>query len=98
MRVEALYESDTFWLDQSRIPSCLVRTPEVTLRRIWRVQREGNREVRREIEFYDLNAIISVGCRINSAQAAQFRIWACGLVAAGDAVDAAWHAIHRVRR
>ncbi len=50
--------------------------PEATLRKIWRVQTEGNREVRREIEFYNLDAIISVGYRVNSAQATQFRIWA----------------------
>ena len=51
-------------------------TPEATLQTIWRVQREGNREVKREIEFYNLDAIISVGYRVNSAQATQFRIWA----------------------
>jgi hypothetical protein len=50
--------------------------PEGTLRKIWRVQTEGTREVRREIEFYNLDAIISVGYRVNSAQATQFRIWA----------------------
>jgi hypothetical protein len=49
---------------------------EATLRKIPRVQREGNREVRREIELYNLDAIISVGYRVNSAQATQFRIWA----------------------
>jgi hypothetical protein len=49
---------------------------EATLRKIRRVQTEGNREVRREIEFYNLDAIISVGYRVNSAQATQFRIWA----------------------
>ena len=49
---------------------------EATVRRILRVQREGNREVGREIEFYNLDAIISVGYRVNSAQATQFRIWA----------------------
>jgi hypothetical protein len=47
-----------------------------TLRKIRRVQREGNREVSREIDFYNLDAIISVGYRVNSAQATQFRIWA----------------------
>ncbi|KQP07474.1 virulence RhuM family protein [Pseudorhodoferax sp. Leaf265] len=36
-------------------------SPEATLRKILRVQREGNRDVRREIEFYNLDAIISVG-------------------------------------
>ena len=49
---------------------------EATLRKIRRVQQEGNREVSREIDFYNLDAIISVGYRVNSAQATQFRIWA----------------------
>ncbi len=49
---------------------------EATLRKIRRVQREGDREVSREVEFYNLDAIISVGYRVNSAQATQFRIWA----------------------
>jgi len=43
-------------------------TEEATVRRIRRVQREGDREVSREIEFYNLDAIISVGYRVNSAQ------------------------------
>jgi len=47
-----------------------------TVRRIRRVQREGNRDVAREIEFHNLDAIISVGYRVNSSQATQFRIWA----------------------
>jgi hypothetical protein len=40
------------------------------------VQEEGNRNIARKIEFYNLDAIISVGYRINSAKATQFRIWA----------------------
>ena len=40
------------------------------------VQDEGGREVRREIEYYNLDAIISVGYRVNSSKATQFRIWA----------------------
>ncbi|MCF6364917.1 MAG: virulence RhuM family protein [Bacteroidales bacterium] len=40
------------------------------------VQKEGNREVKRNLEFYNLDAIISVGYRVNSRQATQFRIWA----------------------
>jgi hypothetical protein len=40
------------------------------------VQNEGNREVKREINFYNLDAILSVGYRVNSSQATQFRIWA----------------------
>jgi len=40
------------------------------------VQTEGKREVARAIEYYNLDAIISVGYRVNSAQATRFRIWA----------------------
>lgn len=40
------------------------------------VQIEGNREIKRDIEFYNLDAIISVGYRVNSKQGTQFRIWA----------------------
>jgi hypothetical protein len=49
---------------------------ESTCAKIAQVQTEGNREVTREIEFYNLDAIISVGYRVNSSQATQFRIWA----------------------
>ena len=94
VRIEVLYESETFWLNQKKIAELFgvdLRTVnehlqnifadgelhrEATLRKIRRVQTEGNREVSREIEYYNLDAIISVGYRVNSAQATQFRIWA----------------------
>jgi hypothetical protein len=40
------------------------------------VQREGEREVTREIELYNLDVIISVGYRVKSTRGTQFRIWA----------------------
>jgi hypothetical protein len=40
------------------------------------VQKEGNREVSRNIKHYNLDAIISVGYRVNSLRGTQFRIWA----------------------
>lgn len=40
------------------------------------VQTEGTRQVKRMIDFYNLDAIISVGYRVNSRKATQFRIWA----------------------
>ncbi|MCP4680974.1 MAG: virulence RhuM family protein [Desulfobacterales bacterium] len=49
---------------------------EATLSILETVQMEGNRRVTRKMEFYNLDAIISVGYRINSYQATQFRIWA----------------------
>jgi len=47
-----------------------------TTRKIRVVQKEGNRDVNRELDFYNLDAIIAVGYRVNSFQATQFRIWA----------------------
>lgn len=49
---------------------------EATLSILETVQKEGNRNVQRKMEFYNLDAIISVGYRVNSYQATQFRIWA----------------------
>ena len=94
VRVEVLYESETFWLNQKKIAELFgvdlltisyhlvyiyasgELSREATLQKIRRVQTEGARQVSREIEFYNLDAIISVGYRVNSTQATQFRIWA----------------------
>ena len=50
--------------------------PEATIRKFRTVQTEGNRQIERELEHYNLDAIISVGYRVNSHQATQFRVWA----------------------
>jgi len=47
-----------------------------TIRKFRIVQQEGKRKVEREVNFYNLDAILSVGYRVNSKQAIQFRIWA----------------------
>lgn len=47
-----------------------------TIRKIRTVQDEGRRKVEREIKFYNLDAIIAVGYRVNSKEATDFRIWA----------------------
>lgn len=47
-----------------------------TIRKIRIVQKEGKRDVERELTFYHLDAIIAVGYRVNSVQAVQFRKWA----------------------
>lgn len=51
-----------------------------TTRKIRVVRLEGKREVAREIDFYNLDMIISVGYRVNSSLATQFRIWATGVL------------------
>ena len=47
-----------------------------TIRKFRIVQKEGARDIKREVAFYNLDAIIAVGYRINSKKATQFRIWA----------------------
>lgn len=47
-----------------------------TIRKFLIVRQEGKREVKREIEHYNLDVIISVGYRVKSKQGTQFRIWA----------------------
>jgi hypothetical protein len=50
--------------------------PESTIRKFRIVQTEGSREVAREVDFYNLDVIISVGYRVRSQRGTQFRIWA----------------------
>ncbi len=49
---------------------------EATVAKNATVQMEAGRQVKRDIEYYNLDAILSVGYRVNSKQGTQFRIWA----------------------
>lgn len=49
---------------------------DTTISKMEIVQNEGGRDVKRIVEFYSLDAIISIGYRVNSIKATQFRIWA----------------------
>ncbi len=51
-----------------------------TIQKYLIVQQEGNREVKREIEHYNLDMIISVGYRVNSQKATKFRQWATSVL------------------
>lgn len=50
--------------------------PNSTISILETVQQEGSRSVKRNVEYYNLDAIISVGYCVNSSKATQFRIWA----------------------
>lgn len=54
--------------------------PESTTQKIRVVRKEGDREVARWIDFYNLDMIISVGYRVNSANATHFRRWATSVL------------------
>ncbi|WP_062039554.1 RhuM family protein [Lentimicrobium saccharophilum] len=49
---------------------------ESTCAKFAQVQKEGNREIKRQIQYYNLDVIISVGYRVNSKRGTEFRIWA----------------------
>ena len=51
-----------------------------TISKMETVQKEGSREVKRNIEYYNLDMIIAVGYRVNSKQATHFRIWATNVL------------------
>lgn len=91
VRVEVLYESETFWLNQKKIAELFavdIRTISEHFRNIFASGELEEKSVLRKfrttatdgksymVNFYNLDAIISVGYRVNSTQATQFRIWA----------------------
>ncbi len=51
-----------------------------TIRKFRIVQNEGKRQVERDVEFYNLDMIISIGYRVNSERAMQFRQWATNIL------------------
>lgn len=57
----------------------IYETKELNKNRTWKknfqVRQEGTRQVRREVNMYNLDAIISVGYRVNSKKATDFRVW-----------------------
>lgn len=53
---------------------------ESTVAKFATVQKEGNRTVERQIDFYNLDVIISVGYRVKSLRGTQFRIWATNIL------------------
>ena len=55
-------------------------TETATAEEISVVRQEGNRQENRKLKYYNLDAIISVGYRVNSRRATQFRIWATGVL------------------
>ena len=53
---------------------------EATVAKFATVQNEGDRQVERAIEYYNLDVIISVGYRVKSQRGVQFRIWATNIL------------------
>lgn len=54
----------------------LENSPKPTVAKFATVQKEGNREVERQVEYYNLDVIISVGYHVKSQRGVEFRRWA----------------------
>jgi hypothetical protein len=79
--------ADLFEKDKSVISRHLKRiyhegelTRESTVAKNATVRLESTRAIKRDIEYYDLDAILSVGYRVNSLRGTQFRQWGCQTV------------------
>ncbi|HRW63654.1 MAG TPA: virulence protein RhuM/Fic/DOC family protein [Bacteroidales bacterium] len=77
-QLEELFETDRTSIVKhiSNIYKTKELNKESTCAKIAQVQKEGNREITRNILFYNLDLIIAVGYRVNSKRGTQFRIWA----------------------
>lgn len=73
-------DSDTISYHLKNIYKTEELSEQATTEKISVVQNEGNREVKRNVKFYNLDAIIAVGYRVNSKQATHFRIWATNVL------------------
>jgi hypothetical protein len=95
IRVEVLFEDESFWLTQKRIAALFavdVRTISEHLQNVFKSGELAEESVIRKFRttaadgksyltsFYNLDAIIAVGYRVNSRQATQFRIWATSVL------------------
>jgi death-on-curing family protein len=69
-------DSDTIGLHLRNIYKSGELIEKATTEKYSVVQKEGNRNVKRTIKLYNLDAIISVGYKVNSKRGVQFRIWA----------------------
>lgn len=91
VNIEVIYNNETFWLSQKRMADlfgCSTDNISLHLKNIFKDKELDSNSVAEEIsataadgknyktKFYNLDAIIAVGYRVNSYQATQFRIWA----------------------
>ncbi len=91
VKVEVLFDEDTFWLTQKRMAELFAVDRSVITKHLSNIFDEGELDSEAvcakfahtaddgktyQVQFYSVDAVISVGYRVNSLQATQFRIWA----------------------
>lgn len=77
-QLEKLFETDRTSITRhiSNIYKSVELNREATSAKFAQVQKEGGREITRQINFYNLDTIIAIGYRVNSKRGTEFRIWA----------------------
>ncbi len=89
VQLDIRLQDDTLWMTQqmmaelfqTTVPNINVHIKNIlqeegTIKEILIVRKEGSRSVRRPVNFYNLDMILSVGYRVNTRRGTQFRIWA----------------------
>ena len=89
VQLDIRLQDDTLWMTQqmmaelfqTTVPNINVHIKNIlqeegTIKEILIVRKEGSRSVRRPVNFYNLDMILSVGYRVNTQRGTQFRIWA----------------------
>ena len=89
VQLDIRLQDDTLWMPQqmmaelfqTTVPNINVHIKNIlqeegTIKEILIVRKEGSRSVRRPVNFYNLDMILSVGYRVNTRRGTQFRIWA----------------------
>ena len=81
-QMAALFERDKSTISRhiKNVYSDKELLPEATVAKFATVQMEGERQVERQIEYYNLDVIISVGYRVKSQRGVQFRMWATAIL------------------
>ena len=78
--VNKIYKDGELIADPTCAKNAQVEGQKPTRKKKFLVRKEGNRTVRREIDMYNLDMIISVGYRVNSKKATKFRVWATSVL------------------
>ncbi len=78
--IKHIYEEGELVADPTSAKNAQVEGQRPTRKKNFLVRTEGGRTVRREVDMYNLDMIISVGYRVNSKKATKFRVWATSVL------------------
>ena len=74
--ISVVFKDETFWLTQKAMAELFAVNVPAVSKHLQNIYEEGERQVKRTVDYYNLDAIIAVGYRVNSKKATRFRQWA----------------------